>query len=67
MIVNLDYVLQLVRESNWSGAELGRHMGVSRAEANRLLNGERKGGSKVIAGLIKAFPNEKFSTLFILS
>lgn len=41
-------------------------MGVSRAEANRLLNGTRIGGKKVIKGLLRAFPDESFDTLFIL-
>lgn len=66
MILNLDYIRKLVLQNDWSGAELGRQMGFSRAEANRLLNGKRKGGSKVIVGLLKAFPDEAFSTLFIL-
>lgn len=66
MIPNKNYILYLVRENDWSGSELGRRMGISRSEANRLLNGQRIGGKKVIAGLIKAFPNEPLEKLFIL-
>ena len=62
----LEYIRQLVKERNWSGSELARRMGVSRAEANRFLNGQRKGGKKIISGLIQAFSDEKLEALFIL-
>lgn len=62
----LDYIRKLVQERNWSGSELARRMGVSRAEANRFLNGQRKGGKKLISGIIQAFSDEKLETLFIL-
>lgn len=63
---NLKYIHQLVRERDWSGSELARRMGVSRAKANRFLNGQRRGGNKVIGGLLRAFPGEKIESLFIL-
>lgn len=63
---NLKYIHHLVRVRDWSGSELARRMGVSRAEANRFLNGKRKGGNKVISGLLQAFPEEKMESLFIL-
>ncbi|WP_227764995.1 hypothetical protein [Zhaonella formicivorans] len=63
---NREYILELVRKNDWSGGELGRRMGISRAEANRLLNGTRVGGKKIIAGLMKAFPDEPIERLFIL-
>ena len=50
----------------WNGSDLARHMGVSRAEANRFLNGTRRGGKKLIAGLIQAFPEESLEALFFL-
>ena len=62
----IDYIRKLVQERNWSGSELARRMGVSRAEANRFLNGQRKGGKKLISGLLQAFSDEKLETLFIL-
>lgn len=62
----LNYIRQLVRERDWSGSELARQMGVSRAEANRFLNGQRKGGNKLISGLLQAFPGESLESLFIL-
>lgn len=41
-------------------------MGVSKSETTRLLNGKRKGGSKVISGIIRAFPEEPLESLFFL-
>ena len=58
--------MNLVRERNWSGSELARRMGISRAEANRFLNDKRVGGKKLMSGLIKAFPEETINSLFIL-
>ena len=63
----LNYIRQLVRERDWSGSELARQMGVSRAEANRFLNGQRKGGNRLISGLLQAFPGESLESLFILA
>ena len=48
MVPNREYLLELVRDRDWSGSELARRMGISRSEANRLLNGERVGGKKTM-------------------
>ena len=57
-------IRELMAVRQWSASELARHMGVSRSETTRLLNGKRNGGNKVISGLIKAFPEEPLDTLF---
>jgi transcriptional regulator with XRE-family HTH domain len=62
----LEHILELMLNNNWSGADLARHAGVSRSEANRFLSGQRKGGNKMISGLLRAFPGETLDTLFIL-
>jgi len=62
----IDYIRQLVRERDWNGSEFAREIGISRAEANRFLNGKRKGGKKLIGGLLQAFPDETMDTLFFL-
>ena len=62
----IDYIRQLVREREWNGSEFAREIGMSRAEANRFLNGKRKGGKKLINGLLQAFPDENMETLFFL-
>jgi len=63
---NKEYIYTLVCNKDWSWAELARKMGVSRAEVSRWLNGRRKGGSKFISGIIKAFPDEPLDKLFFL-
>lgn len=63
---NLPHIRELLRERKWKGSELSRQMGISRSEANRFLNGKRKGGNKVISGLLRAFPEESVESLFIL-
>ena len=66
MIPNREYINKLLIERNWSDSELARQMGISRTEANRFMNGKRKGGGqKFINGLIRAFPTEEFNALFI--
>lgn len=66
MTPNRNYILELVRENDWTGSEFARKMEISRAEANRFLNNKRIGGKKLIGGLIKAFPEEPLNRLFIL-
>lgn len=63
---NLQYIKKLLQKKKWKGSELSRQMGISRSETNRFLNGKRKGGNKLISGLLKAFPKESIETLFLL-
>ena len=66
MTPNRIYITKLVNERGWSDSELARRMGISRAEANRFMKGQRSGGKKLMSGLLRAFPNESIETLFIL-
>jgi len=66
MTPNRIYITKLVNERGWSDSELARQMGISRAEANRFMKGQRSGGKKLMSGLLRAFPNETIETLFIL-
>jgi hypothetical protein len=66
MTPNRTYITKLVNERGWSDSELARRMGISRAEANRFMKGQRCGGKKLMSGLLRAFPNESIETLFIL-
>lgn len=63
---NVGKIRELMLARNWTASELARHMGVSRSEVTRILNGSRKGGRKIIGGLIKAFPDETVESLFFL-
>ena len=66
MTPNRTYITKLVNERGWSDSELARRMGISRAEANRFMKGQRSGGKKLMSGLLRAFPNESIEALFIL-
>lgn len=46
--------------------ELGRQMGISTAEASRVLNGECIGGCKILTGICQAFTTAEKKQLFIL-
>lgn len=65
MTPNRTYITKLVNEKGWSDSELARRMGISRAEANRFMKGQRIGGKKLMSGLLRAFPNESIEALFI--
>ena len=65
LVPNLNYIKELMAKKGWAGSDLARNMGVSITEANRILRGARKGGKKVIGGLIKAFPEEDWKNLFV--
>lgn len=65
MTPNKKHIMELVRNNDWSGSELARRMGISRAEANRFLNNKRVGGKKLMSGIVKAFPDESLESLFI--
>jgi len=66
MRLNIEYIKQLQDEKGWSNAQLAMKMGVSKAHVGRILNGKRDAGTKVISGIIRAFPNESLDKLFIL-
>ena len=63
---NIEYIKQLQIKKGWSNAQLAMRMGVSKAHVGRIFSGKREAGTKVISGIIKAFPNEPLDKLFIL-
>ena len=63
---NIEFIKSEMERHKWSGSQLAMKMGVSRMEVSRLLRGQRIGGKKCIAGLMKAFPDVTFETLFFL-
>ncbi|MDF2591370.1 MAG: DNA-binding protein [Clostridia bacterium] len=67
MRINKDYIILLMQQYGWSQSELARRMNVSRATISRIFNDSRGSGKEVIAGLLKAFPNEPIDKLFFLS
>lgn len=63
---NIEYIKQLQIKKGWSNAQLAMRMGVSKAHVGRIFSGKRDAGTKVISGIIRAFPNEPLDKLFIL-
>ena len=63
---NVKYIQELMFRSGWSQAELARKLGMSRAEVNRFFNGHRKGGAKLIGGIVRVFSSEPLEKLFFL-
>ncbi|MHB9925954.1 helix-turn-helix transcriptional regulator [Clostridium botulinum] len=63
---NKEYILELVNKNNWSQNKFAKKAGVSNATISRWINGKRGAGSELIAGIIKAFPNESINKLFFL-
>ncbi|QGH20203.1 helix-turn-helix domain-containing protein [Clostridium butyricum] len=63
---NKDYVMELIHRSNWSQNKFAMKAGVSKTTISRWINGKRGAGSELIAGIIRAFPNEPIDKLFFL-
>ncbi|EPS48043.1 helix-turn-helix transcriptional regulator [Clostridium botulinum] len=61
---NKEYILELVNKNNWSQNKFAKKAGVSNATISRWTNGKRGAGSELIAGIIRAFPNESINKLF---
>jgi transcriptional regulator with XRE-family HTH domain len=66
MIINISYLNSLLEKKDWSERELAKRSGVSSATISRILSGKRGAGSKTIAGIRKAFPEEPLEKLFFL-
>ncbi|MGI6712858.1 MAG: helix-turn-helix domain-containing protein [Bacillota bacterium] len=66
MTPNKKYILDLVAERNWTWAELARRTELSRSEISRWVHGKRRGGRKLIGGILKAFSEEPIERIFFL-
>lgn len=67
MLLNLNYVKELMKEKNWSYRQLSMHSGISIATVSRVMTGKRGAGARTLAGIRKAFPNEPSEKLFFLA
>lgn len=61
---NKAYIIDLIHRSNWSQNKFAMKAGVSKTTISRWINGKRGAGSELIAGIIRAFPNEPIDKLF---
>lgn len=64
MKLNIEYILELLRDRDWSESELARRAGLSSATISRILSGQRGAGSRTLAGIRRAFPDEPTDKLF---
>lgn len=64
MGICVEKVKELMMSHRWCASELARRMGVSRSEVTRLLKGNRQGGTKIVEGLKRAFPEVSLESLF---
>lgn len=64
-----DVVEKILKEKNWTRADLAQNMEMSTATVSRVLNGDRGVGNEFIAQLIKALGNDikDFHKFFIFS
>ena len=65
MRLNQDNVIELSKRCGWSQNELARKIGLSRGSLSNALSGRRGAGRKMLAGLLKLFPDESVSSLTV--
>lgn len=65
--INVEAIKKAMNDEKMNQAELARRIGVSRSCINRILQGQRKPGEKVIAGLKLAFPSYSLDYFFYTS
>jgi transcriptional regulator with XRE-family HTH domain len=66
MLLNVDYIEELIRKKGWSERKLAMKAGVSSATISRIITGKRGTGTRSLIGIMKAFPEEPIERLFIL-
>lgn len=64
MDLNSSKLKELMKDSGLSQNELAIKANVSKGTISRLLNGKRGAGRKVIAGILRTFPDETVESLF---
>lgn len=67
MILNIEFLRELMVKKGWSINQLAMRSGLSSATVSRLLTGKRGAGPRTLKGIRKAFPNEPLDKLFFLS
>jgi transcriptional regulator with XRE-family HTH domain len=67
MLLNVKYLETLIEKKGWSERQLAMKCGLSSATVSRIISGKRGAGTRALAGIMKAFPNEPLDKLFILA
>lgn len=66
MLINQEIIKRKLQINGWSQNELARQMQISRGALSNVLSGRRGAGRKVIAGLLRAFPEEKLENFILI-
>lgn len=64
MVLNKVKLMKLSSNNGWTQNELARQMQISKGTLSKVLHGKRGAGRKVVAGLLRIFPDEGIDTLF---
>lgn len=64
MVLNVEYLKELIRKKGWSEGQVAVKSGLSPATISRIMTGKRGAGAKALAGIRKAFPEEPVEKLF---
>lgn len=63
MKLNKTAITSLIQEREISQNELARRINVSHGSLSNALSGRRQAGRKLLAGLLRQFPNESVTSL----
>jgi len=63
MRLKVEVVKELIIENNLSQNQLAERIGVSKGYISNSLSGKRGAGRKLLAGLLRMFPEESVATL----
>ena len=66
MFLNLEFLKELIEKNGLSLRQLARKSGLSSATISRIITGKRGAGTRSLAGIRKAFPEEPLDKLFLL-
>ena len=66
MFLNLEFLKELIEKKGWSERQLAMKAGLSPATISRIITGKRGAGTRALAGIRKAFPDEPLDKLFFL-
>jgi transcriptional regulator with XRE-family HTH domain len=66
MLLNVEYLTELIKGKSWSERQLASKSGLSSAAISRIITGRRGAGTRDLTGIIRAFSDEPIERLFIL-
>lgn len=66
MLLNVEFLKELMEKKGWSERQLAMKSGLSIATISRIMNGKRGAGTRTMVGVRKAFPDAPMDRLFYL-